>query len=95
MTELVPRGTRYLTYISTAEGWLYLASAIDLFWRKLVGYAMSEWMTTDLVMQALQMTLRNRQPAVGRLHHSDRGSQYVSRDYQTRLAACGIYLCLY
>lgn len=85
-----PRGTRDLTYISTAEGWLYLVSVIDHFSRKIVGWAMRERMTTDLVMHALQMALRNRQPSAGLLHHSDRGSQYASRDYQTRLAVCGI-----
>ena len=83
-----------LTYVPTAEGWLYLASVIDLCSRKIVGWAMSERMTTDLVWQALQMALRSRQPAAGLLHHSDRGSQYASHAYQTRLAANGMVISM-
>ena len=64
-----------LTYIPTTEGWLYLATVMDLFSRKIVGWAMNERMTTDLVARALHMALRRRQPAPGLLHHSDRGSQ--------------------
>jgi len=79
-----------LTYIPTAEGWLYLAGVMDLFSRKIVGWAMDERMTTDLVTRALQMAYRQRQPAPGLLHHSDRGSQYASHDYQRVLAAYGM-----
>lgn len=76
-----------ITYIPTAEGWLYLACVLDLFSRKIVGWAMDETMTTTLVMDALDMALAQRKPTVGLLHHSDRGSQYASLAYQDRLAA--------
>jgi transposase InsO family protein len=79
-----------LTYIPTAEGWLYLAAVMDLFSRKIVGWAMDERMTTDLVTRALLMACRRRQPAPGLLHHSDRGSQYASHEYQRVLAAYGM-----
>jgi transposase InsO family protein len=70
------------TYIDTAEGWLYLAVVIDLFSRKVVGWAMAEQMETKLVETALQMALRGRRPPVGFLHHSDQGRQYTSLTYQ-------------
>ncbi len=83
-----------LTYIATAEGWLYLAGVMDLCSRKIVGWAMDERMTTDLVTRALQMACRRRQPAPGLLHHSDRAGtlrvQYASHDYQRVLAAYGM-----
>jgi transposase InsO family protein len=75
-----------ITYIPTREGFLYLASLEDVFSRKIVGWAMDEHMEQVLVEQALQMALSQRQPENDLLHHSDRGSQYTSLDYQTRLA---------
>ena len=75
-----------ITYILTAEGWLYLACVLDLFSRKIVGWAMDITMTTTLVLDALDMALAQRQPPVGLLHHSDRGSQYACLAYQARLA---------
>ena len=75
------------TYIDTAEGWLYLAAVLDLFSRKVVGWAMSEQMDTTLVEAAWQMARLGRQPAPGLLHHSDQGSQYTSLAYQLRLVA--------
>jgi transposase InsO family protein len=75
-----------ITYIDTAEGWLYLAAILDLHSRRIVGWAMAEQMDADLVASALQMALLTRQPHAGFLHHSDRGSQYTSEDYQSRLA---------
>lgn len=75
-----------ITYIPTAEGWLYLACVLDLFSRKIVGWAMDKTMTTTLVTDALEMALQQRKPAVGLLHHSDRGSQYASLTYQACLA---------
>ena len=75
------------TYIDTAEGWLYLAAVVDLFSRKVVGWAMSEQMDAALVEAAWQMARRGRQPAPGLLHHSDQGSQYTSVAYQECLAA--------
>lgn len=64
-----------MTYIPTAEGWLYLAAVLDLYSRRIVGLAMSERMTTDLVASALQQALIRRKPGAGLIHHSDRGCQ--------------------
>lgn len=74
-----------ITYIDTCEGWLYLAGVMDLYSRRIVGMAMADHMTTDLVDTALNMAVVERQPQPGLLHHSDRGSQYTSGDYQQRL----------
>lgn len=78
------------TYIWTQEGWLYVAMLLDLYARKVVGWAMSPRHDTALVYEALRMALGRRQPAAGLLHHSDRGSQYASAAYQRLLAAQGI-----
>jgi putative transposase len=75
-----------ITYIDTAEGWLYLAVVLDLFSRRVVGWAMADHMETSLAEDALQMAFKNRQPKAGLLHHSDQGSQYTSYDYQKVLA---------
>lgn len=75
-----------ITYIDTAEGWLYLAPVLDLFSRRVVGWAMDDHMETSLVENALGMALARRHPLAGLLHHSDRGSQYTSLAYQARLA---------
>jgi len=75
------------TYIETGEGWLYLAVVLDLFSRKVIGWAMSETMDTALVETALRMALLSRQPAAGLLHHSDQGSQYTSTAYLNALNA--------
>jgi len=79
-----------ITYIRTLEGWLYLAGIMDLYSRRIVGWAMSERIDTELVSQALNMALRHRQPAPGLLHHSDRGVQYASEAFQDILTRCGI-----
>lgn len=76
-----------ITYIPTAEGWLYLAVIMDLFSRRIVGWAMSDQITADLVENALRMALFQRQPEAGLLHHSDRGSQYASEQIQKILTA--------
>jgi transposase InsO family protein len=76
-----------ITYISTLEGWLYLAAILDLFSRKIVGWAMSDRMTTDLTLAALRMAIRQRQPGAGLIHHSDQGSQYTDSRYQAVLKA--------
>jgi putative transposase len=76
-----------ITYIPTAEGWLYLASVLDLFSRKIVGWEMSDQIDADLVEKALRMALYRRQPDFGLLHHSDRGSQYASHQIRNILAA--------
>ena len=74
-----------ITYIPTAEGWLYLAAVLDLYSRRIVGWAMSDRLERQLVINALNMAIQRRQPAAGLLHHSDRGSQYASDDYQALL----------
>ena len=79
-----------ITYIWTQEGWLYLAVILDLFSRRVVGWAMSEKITRKLALAALTMALSRRQPPRGLLHHSDRGSQYASGDYRKRLVANNI-----
>jgi transposase InsO family protein len=79
-----------ITYIPTGEGWLYLAVILDLYSRFAVGWAMSERITDDLTLDALGMALARRCPPPGLLHHSDRGSQYASGDYQKLLERHGI-----
>jgi transposase InsO family protein len=79
-----------ITYIPTQEGWLYLAVIIDLFSRRIVGWAMAARMTKELVGDALRMALRQRQLIGPLIHHSDRGSQYTSHDFQALLTAHGI-----
>lgn len=74
-----------ITYIDTAEGWLYLATVLDLYSRRVVGWSMADHMQTSLVEAALRMALAERQPAAGFLHHSDQGSQYTSLAYQLHL----------
>lgn len=76
-----------ITYIATKEGWLYLAAMLDIYSRKVVGWAMDKHMEEGLVASALQMATTHRRPGVGVLHHSDRGSQYASQDYQQLLIA--------
>jgi len=76
-----------ITYIDTAEGWLYLASVIDLFSRRVVGWAMDEHMEASLVQQAWNMAVAQRGPVAGLMHHSDQGRQYTSQAYQRDLAA--------
>jgi transposase InsO family protein len=74
-----------ITYIFTQEGWLYLATILDLYSRRIVGWAMSERMTDNLTLTALRMALQRRRPGPGLIHHSDQGSQYTSHNYQTLL----------
>ena len=70
-----------ITYIWTAEGWLYLAGVKDLYTKELVGYAINKRMTADLVCHALNMAIKNKRPSQGLIVHSDRGSQYCSHAY--------------
>ena len=80
-----------ITYLDTVEGWLYLALVMDVFSRKIVGWAMATPLEETLVEQALRMALFQRQPAAGELlHHSDRGGQYASHSYQPLLQSVGI-----
>lgn len=79
-----------ITYVSTDEGWLYLAGIKDLFNGELVGYSQGERMTQSLVMRALFRAVAAKRPAVGLIHHSDRGSQYCAKDYQKLLKQFGM-----
>lgn len=74
-----------ITYLPTTEGWLYLATVMDLFSRKIVGWALHERLHTPLTLDALNMAWQRRQPGAGLLHHSDRGSQYTSEVYRQAL----------
>jgi putative transposase len=79
-----------ITYIWTDEGWLYLAGVKDVFTCELVGYAMGARMTQELTAQALWRAVRNKRPAPGLIHHSDRGSQYCADDYRKLIAQFGM-----
>ena len=74
-----------LPIIATLEGWLYLAIILDVFSRKVIGWAFSERLTDDLVLSALTMAKQQRQTPTGLIHHSDQGSQYASHDFQASL----------
>jgi putative transposase len=78
--------TADITYIATGEGWLYLAAVEDLYSKRIVGWSMGERIDSRLVVDALEMALSRRQPGVGLVAHSDRGSQYASEHYQRLLA---------
>ena len=78
-----------LTYIRTWAGWLYLAVVIDLFSRRVVGWALADNMRTELVLAALGNAYEARRPPPGLIHHSDRGSQYASREYRRALETMG------
>jgi transposase InsO family protein len=79
-----------ITYIPTGEGWLYLAVILDLFTRKVVGWAMRDHLRAELTIAALTMATQRRRPAAGLIHHSDRGSQYAAGDYRDILRAAAI-----
>jgi putative transposase len=79
-----------ITYIRTRSGWLYLAAVLDLYSRKVIGWAMAPTMPAELVCTALQMAIAQRQPSAGLIVHSDRGSQYASAAYQALLAQHGL-----
>lgn len=79
-----------ITYISTLEGWLYLAVIMDMFSRRVVGWSMSDRMRSDLTVTALQMALQTRGVNIGLIHHSDQGSQYTDSGYQDLLKDHGI-----
>jgi len=80
-----------ITYLPVAGGWVYLAVVLDLFGRKVVGWSISESLATPLVSQALRNAIESRQPNTGQLlHHSDRGCQYTSDEYQQQLRTLGI-----
>jgi len=79
-----------ITYIATGEGWLYLAVILDLFTRKVVGWAMRDHMRAELTIAALTMAIQRQRPGAGLIHHSDRGSQYAAGDYRVILQAAAI-----
>ena len=79
-----------ISYIPTDEGWLYLAVVLDLFSRKVVGWAMRDHLPQELTIAALTMAIQRQRPGRGLIHHSDRGSQYAAGDYQKLLKANGI-----
>jgi transposase InsO family protein len=79
-----------ITYVNTAEGWLYVAAVVDRWTRRCVGWAMSESLATTLPLAALNMALTQRHPPTGLIHHSDRGVQYASECYRQALAAAGV-----
>ena len=79
-----------ITYVATGEGWLYLAVILDLFSRRVVGFALSDRITRELVLEALRGALAKRSGVQDLIHHSDRGSQYASHDYRRALEREGI-----
>jgi len=79
-----------ITYIETDEGYLYTAGVMDLGSREIVGLAMADHMRTELTLKALEMAVVQQRPDPGLLHHSDRGSQYTSADYQQHVTDCGM-----
>jgi len=83
-----------ITYIRTKEGWLYVAAVLDLFSRRIIGWAMENHMRELLVTNALQMALIKRMPPADLLHHSDRGIQYVSLNYQSILKKSNIIVSM-
>lgn len=74
-----------ITYIGTSQGWVYLASVMDLYSRKIVGWTLGDRMTKELVLEAFDQACERQKPAPGLIHHSDRGSQYASNEYRERL----------
>ena len=83
-----------ISFIATGEGWLYVAAILDLFSRRVIGWALSERLTTPLALEALQMAVTRRQPRPGLLHHSDQGGQYLSAEYRAVLAAHGMVMSM-
>lgn len=82
--------TADITYVPTWTGFLYLAVVLDVFSRRIVGWAMADHLRTELVLSALEMALWNRRPASGIVHHSDQGSQYTALAFGTRCQAAGV-----
>jgi len=79
-----------ITYVPTREGWLYLAVTLDLFHRKVVGWAMDRWITRQLAIDSLNMAVKSGYLRSGLIHHSDRGVQYASNEFQDLLKAHSI-----
>ena len=83
-----------ISYVWTREGWLYLAVVIDLFARRVVGWATSDRLHKQLPLSALRRAIAVRRPAAGLVHHTDRGSQYCSLDYQVELRRHGVLISM-
>jgi transposase InsO family protein len=83
-----------ISYIWTAEGWLYLAVVLDLYSRRVIGWAVSDRLKRDLAIRALDMAVALRRPPPGCIHHTDRGSQYCSGDYQKCLKKYGFQISM-
>lgn len=83
-----------ITYVWTSEGWLYLAVVIDLYSRRVIGWCMDKRMKKSLVIRALMMAINLRRPKPGLIHHSDRGSQYASHQYQKLLQQHGFVVSM-
>ena len=79
-----------LTYIWTAQGWLYLAAVLDLYTRRVVGWAMADHLRHELTLAALDMAIVRQRPAPGLVHHADRGVQYAAHGYRARLRRHGM-----
>jgi transposase InsO family protein len=79
-----------ITYLWTKEGWLYIAAVLDLYSRRIIGWSLANHMRVELINDALEMALARRQPTKNLMHHSDRGGQYTSNDYQNKLGKLGI-----
>jgi putative transposase len=79
-----------ITYVETDQGWLYLAAVMDLYSRRIVGWAMGDHLRTELPLAALKMAVSIRRPGPNLIHHSDRGVQYASAEYRTTLTSNGI-----
>ena len=78
-----------ITYVETDQGWLYLATVMDLYSRRIVGWAMADHLRTELPLAALRMAVAAKQPGPGLIHHSDRGVQYASEDYRKLIQSAG------
>lgn len=89
-TSLNQLWTADITYVHTQEGFMYLAFILDVYSRKVVGWAMANHLRTDLVVDALEMALLRRKPEAGLIHHTDRGSQYTALSFGKRLEEAGI-----
>jgi transposase InsO family protein len=79
-----------ITYVETGQGWLYLAAVMDLYSRRIVGWAMDDHLRTELPLAALNMAISTRRPGPNLIHHSDRGVQYASADYRTALQSASM-----
>jgi putative transposase len=79
-----------ITYVRTWEGWLYLSFVLDTYSRRVVGWSMANHLKTELALDAVNMAIYNRRPAPGLIHHSDRGSQYTSVEFGSRLKEAGL-----